>query len=35
MRIFQYIMYGFYVVLLLAATGIGVWFYKKKKEGDQ
>ena len=35
MAIFQQIMYWFYVALLLAAIGIAVWFFKKKKESDQ
>lgn len=35
MEIYQNIMYGFYAVLMLAAIGIAVWFYKKKKESDQ
>ncbi len=35
METFQQIMYGFYAVLILAAVGISVWFYKKKKESDR
>jgi LPXTG-motif cell wall-anchored protein len=35
MQIFQQVMYGFYAVLMLAAIGIGAWFYKKKKENDR
>ena len=35
METFQQIMYGFYVVLILAAIGISAWFYKKKKESDR
>ena len=35
MAIFQQIMYWFYAVLLLAAIGIAVWFYKKKKESER
>jgi len=27
-------MYGFFILLLVAAAGIGVWLYKKRKEGD-
>jgi LPXTG-motif cell wall-anchored protein len=35
METFQQIMYWFYAVLLMAAVGIAVWFFKKKKESDQ
>ena len=35
MEIFQQLMYGFFAVLMLAALGITVWFYKKQKEGDR
>ena len=35
MEIYQQIMYGVYAVLMLAAIGIGTWFYKKKKESDR
>ena len=34
METLQTVMYGFFVVLIVAAAGIGVWFYKKRKEGD-
>jgi len=35
MEIFQQIMYWFYAVLMLAAIGIAVWFYKKKRESER
>jgi len=35
MKIFQLVMYGFYAVLFLAVTGVGAWFYRKRKEGDR
>lgn len=35
MAIFQQLMYGFFAVLMLAAVGITVWFYKKQKENDR
>ena len=34
MSFFQNIMYGFYAVLFAAAVGIGIWFYKKRKENE-
>ena len=33
MKIFQYVMYGFYVVMFLVAGGIGIWLHRKRK-GD-
>ena len=35
METLQQFMYAFYGVLMLAAGGICVWFYKKRKENDQ
>jgi len=35
METFQQIMYGFYVVMMLAAIGIAIWFYKKRKESGR
>ena len=35
MVIFQQIMYGFFAILMLAAIGITIWFYKKQKENDR
>ena len=35
METLQQVMYAFYAVLMLAAAGIGVWFYKKRKENDR
>jgi hypothetical protein len=35
MVIFQQIMYGFFAVLMLAALGITIWFYKKQKENNR
>ncbi len=35
MAIFQQLMYGFFAVLMLAAIGITVWFYKRQKENDR
>jgi|MudIll2142460700_1097286.scaffolds.fasta_scaffold1346535_2 hypothetical protein len=35
MAIFQQIMYAFFAVLMLAAIGITIWFYKKQKENDR
>jgi len=35
MQTLQQIMYGFYVVLMLAAVGIAMWLYKKRKENDR
>lgn len=35
METLQQIMYGFYAVLMLAAVGLAMWFYKKRKENDQ
>jgi LPXTG-motif cell wall-anchored protein len=35
METLQQIMYAFYAVLMLAAVGIAMWFYKKRKENDQ
>jgi hypothetical protein len=35
METFQHIMYGFFAVLMVAAIGIAVWFYKKQKENDR
>ena len=34
METLQTAMYGFFVVLIVAAVGIGCWFYIKRKEGD-
>jgi LPXTG-motif cell wall-anchored protein len=35
METLQQVMYAFYVVLMLAATGIAAWLYKKRKENDR
>ena len=35
MAIFQQIMYGFFAILMLAAIGVTIWFYKKQKENDR
>jgi hypothetical protein len=35
METLQQFMYAFYGVLMLAAGGICVWFYKKRKENDR
>ncbi len=35
MEVFQNIMYGFFAVLMVAAIGIAVWFYKRQKENDR
>jgi LPXTG-motif cell wall-anchored protein len=35
METFHQIMNWFYAGLMLAAVGIGAWFYKKKKESDR
>jgi len=35
METLQQIMYAFYAVLMLAAVGIAMWFYKKRKENDR
>jgi LPXTG-motif cell wall-anchored protein len=35
METFQYVMYGFYAVLMIAAIGMAAWLYKKRKEGDR
>jgi len=29
---FQTIMQGFFIVLILGAVGIGLWFFKKKSD---
>jgi len=34
MESLQTVMYGFFIVMLVAAAGIGFWLYKKRKEGD-
>jgi LPXTG-motif cell wall-anchored protein len=34
MEIFQTVMYVFYGLLFVAIVGVGIWFYKKKKELD-
>ncbi len=35
MEVFQNVMYGFFAVLMVAAIGIAVWFYKRQKENDR
>jgi hypothetical protein len=35
MEVFQNIMYGFFTILMVAAVGISVWFYKKEKENKR
>ncbi len=35
METFQHVMNAFYAVLMIAAIGIAVWLYKKKKESDR
>ena len=35
METLQQIMYGCYAVLMLGAVGLGMWFYKKRKENDR
>jgi hypothetical protein len=35
METFQYVMYGFYAVLMIAAIGMVAWLYNKRKEGDR
>ncbi|MBN1570717.1 MAG: LPXTG cell wall anchor domain-containing protein [Acidobacteria bacterium] len=35
MEIFQKVMNYFFVLLVLVAGGIGFWFFKKRKEGNE
>ena len=35
METLQQIMYAFYAVLMIAAVGIAMWLYKKRKENDR
>jgi len=34
METLQTVMYGFFIVMLVAAAGIGLWLYRKRKEGN-
>ena len=35
MKSFQLVMYIVYAVMALSVIGVGVWFYKKKKEDGE
>lgn len=35
MEIFQQVMNGFFVVLVIVAGGIGFWLFKKRKESNE
>lgn len=35
MEVFQNVMYGFFAVMMVAAIGIAVWFYRKEKEKNR